>query len=487
MILTSENILLIGSALLLISIILVKRSYKFGVPTLILFVAIGMLAGHDGLGINFENPAITQFIGIVSLNFILFSGGLDTNWSTIKPILWRGVTLSTLGVLLTAITTGLFVWMITGCTIYEGLLLGSIVSSTDAAAVFSILRGKRIALKGNLRATLEFESGSNDPMAYVLTIVFLTLVTNPEMSFVRIIPFFLTQMAIGAVGGALFALISKYIINKIKLAYEGLYPVLVISLMFLTFSATDFIGGNGFLAVYLCALYLGNQELMHKRTIMKMYDGLAWLMQIVLFLTLGLLVNPSQIVPVIWIGLLVSIFLILVSRPISVLISLIPFKMPFRNRIYISAVGLRGAVPIVFATYPLIAGIDKASIIFNVVFFVAITSIIIQGTSLGIIAKWLHVALPEKVKPMGPVEVFLSEQEKTAYAEIRIPKGSEVINKKIVDLNFPRSAIIAMIKRKDKFITPNGSTQLNEDDVLVILCNQHDGMIEVQTCLNIPF
>ncbi|HPF94754.1 MAG TPA: potassium/proton antiporter, partial [Tenuifilaceae bacterium] len=303
MVISNENILLIGSALLLISIVLIQRSYKFGVPTLILFLTIGMLAGSDGIvGINFDNPSIAKFIGIVSLNFILFSGGLDTNWASIKPILWQGITLSTLGVLLTAISTGVFVWLITGCTIYEGLLLGAIVSSTDAAAVFSILRGKRLALKSKLRATLEFESGSNDPMAYVLTIVFLTLVLNPEKSLLSVIPFFLKQMAIGAVGGAIFAIASKFIINNIKLAYEGLYPVLVISLMFFTFSVTDFAGGNGFLAIYLCALYLGNQDLIHKRTILKMYDGLAWLMQIVLFLTLGLLVTPSQVIPVIGIG-----------------------------------------------------------------------------------------------------------------------------------------------------------------------------------------
>jgi cell volume regulation protein A len=261
----------------------------------------------------------------------------------------------------------------------------------------------------------------------------------------------------------------------------------MIGLMFITFSFTDFIGGNGFLAIYLCALYLGNQEIMHKRTIMKMYDGLAWLMQIVLFLTLGLLVNPSQIIPVIGLGLLVSVFLILVARPVAVLVSLLPFRMAVRKKFYISWVGLRGAVPIVFATYPLIAGIDKAGIIFNVVFFVALTSVIVQGTTLSTLAKWFRVALPEKLKPLGPVEVFLSEQEKTAYAEVKIPEGSHVINKKIVDLNFPNSAIIAMIKRDGKYITPNGSTVINEGDLLVILCNQNNGMQQVQACLNIDF
>ena len=272
--LTIENILLIGSILLFISIIAGKTSYKFGVPTLILFLAIGMLAGSDGIGgIHFDNPKIAQLIGVISLNFILFSGGLDTDWKAIKPVLKEGLVLSTLGVLLTAITLGTFVWFITDFTIYESMLLGSIVSSTDAAAVFSILRSKNLSLKSNLRPTLELESGSNDPMAYVLTIAFLTLVIHQDQSIFSIIPLFLQQMIFGAIAGFGFGFLSKYIINRIKLDFEGLYPALVISLMFITFSATDFIGGNGFLAIYICAVYLGNQDLIHKKTILKVPLG----------------------------------------------------------------------------------------------------------------------------------------------------------------------------------------------------------------------
>ena len=309
-----ENILLIGSLLLLVSIIAGKTSYRFGVPTLILFLAVGMLSGSEGLGgIRFDDPQIAQFIGIVSLNFILFSGGLDTNWHQVKPVLWQGITLSTVGVLITAISLGTFVWLITDFSLVESLLLGSIVSSTDAAAVFSILRSKSLSLKKNLRPTLELESGSNDPMAYVLTIAFLTLVVHQDMSVVSIIPLFLQQTVFGAILGYVFGRISKLIINRIKLDFEGLYPVLVIALMFLTFSATNFVGGNGFLAIYICAVYLGNQNLIHKRTILKVYDGLAWLMQIVLFLTLGLLVFPSHILPVVGVGLLVSVFLIIIA------------------------------------------------------------------------------------------------------------------------------------------------------------------------------
>lgn len=482
--LTIENILLIGSLLLFVSIIAGKTSYKFGVPTLLLFLVIGMLAGSEGIGgINFDDPGIAQFIGIVSLNFILFSGGLDTSWTSVKPILREGIVLSTLGVLLTALTLGTFVWLVTDFTIYESLLLGSIVSSTDAAAVFSILRSKSLALKPKLRPTLELESGSNDPMAYVLTIAFLTLVINQNQSLASIIPLFLQQMIFGGIAGLVFGRLSKLVINNIKLDFEGLYTVLVIALMFITFSATDFIGGNGFLAVYICAVYLGNQDLIHKKTILKMFDGLAWLMQIVLFLTLGLLVFPSHVVPVMGIGLLISVFLILVARPLSVFISLIFFKMKLRRRFYISWVGLRGAVPIVFATYPLLAGIEKAEMIFNIVFFISVTSVVIQGTTLPVFAKWLNVALPEKVKPITETEKFITNTPKSSMKEFEISPDSLAVNKKIVDLKFPKNATIAMIKRNEKYLLPIGSTVLEANDKLVVLSDNEEGLNRVNDCL----
>ncbi len=480
-----ENILLIGSLLLLVSIIAGKTSYRFGVPTLILFLAVGMLSGSEGLGgIRFDDPQIAQFIGIVSLNFILFSGGLDTNWHQVKPVLWQGITLSTVGVLITAISLGAFVWLITDFSLVESLLLGSIVSSTDAAAVFSILRSKSLSLKKNLRPTLELESGSNDPMAYVLTIAFLTLVVHQDMSVVSIIPLFLQQMVFGAILGYVFGRISKLIINRIKLDFEGLYPVLVIALMFLTFSATNFVGGNGFLAIYICAVYLGNQNLIHKRTILKFYDGLAWLMQIVLFLTLGLLVFPSHILPVVGIGLLVSVFLIIIARPLSVFLSLLPFRMPIRRRFYISWVGLRGAVPIVFATYPLLAGIDKADMIFNIVFFVSVSSVLLQGTTLGIVAKWLGVADKKKETTSSSSEVFKAEYPTASMQEIIIAPNAYAVNKTIAELSFPKSANIAMIHRDGNYLTPTGSTVLAANDILVVLSNNEEGLSKAQACLS---
>jgi potassium/hydrogen antiporter len=485
MVLTIENILLIGSILLLVSIVAGKTSYRFGVPTLILFLAIGMIAGTDGLGIQFDDPQTAQFIGIVSLNFILFSGGLDTDWVSIRPVFWQGISLSSLGVLFTALALGTFVWLITDFTIYEGLLLGAIVSSTDAAAVFSILRSSRLALKSKLRPILELESGSNDPMAYALTIAFLGLVLNGELSILTVVPLLIKQMVIGGLAGFFFGKISIYTINKIRLDFEGLYPVLVISLMFITFSITDFVGGNGFLAIYVCAVYLGNQDFIHKKSVMQVFDGLAWLMQIVLFLTLGLLVVPSHIIPVMGLGIFISLFLILISRPLSVFLSLVPFRMRFRNRVYISWVGLRGAVPIVFATYPLIAGIEKAHMIFNIVFFVSVLSVLIQGTSLSVIAKWLHVALPEKVKYKSSVDLFLAERARTVMAEIEVPPDGYAAGKEIVELHFPQSSSIALINRQGIFISPSGSTVIEPNDILVVISDNKEGLGKVYDCLKV--
>ncbi len=484
--LTLENILLIGSVLLGLSIAAGKTSYRLGVPTLILFVIVGMLAGSEGIGkINFNNPAVTRFIGIVALNFILFSGGLETRWEVIKPVFWHGLTLSTLGVFLTALSVGLFVWAITDFTFYEGLLLGAIVSSTDAAAVFSILRSKNLGLKKNIRATLELESGSNDPMAYFLTIAVMGLILSKDHSALSIIPLFIKQVLIGGAVGLLTGRLGKELINRIELDFMGLYPVMVISLMFFTFSFTDFIGGNGFLAVYLSAVYLGNQYLIHKKSIMQVFDGLAWLMQIVLFLTLGLLVFPGQIVPLIGVGLLVSAFLMFVARPFSVFASLLPFRLKLKTITFISWVGLRGAVPIVFATFPLLAGIQKSQMIFNLVFFISLTSVLFQGTTLKYVAKWLRVSVPEKAKQKTPPDIELSDTMKSELTEIEIGEKSPAAGKRILDIGFPRAALIALIKRRGRFITPNGSTVIEPNDTLVIIAENAESLRLVHECLDI--
>jgi cell volume regulation protein A len=443
-----------------------------------------MLAGSDGIGnIRFDNPGIARFIGIIALNFILFSGGFETDWSSVKPVFGQALSLSLLGVVLTAVFIGLFVWWITDFTLFEGLLLGSIVSSTDAAAVFSILRSKNLALKGHIRPTLEFESGSNDPMAYILTIVFITLIQDPGQSAWSVLPLFFEQLLIGGALGFLFGYAGKFIINRIKLDFEGLYPVLMIALMFLTYSVTTSLHGNGFLAVYLSAIYLGNQELLHKRTIMKMYDGLAWLMQIILFLTLGLLVFPSQIIPIIGIGLLISACLILIARPLAVFICLAPFRVKARVKWFYSWVGLRGAVPIVFATFPLMAGLEKANMIFNIVFFISLTSVIIQGASIPKVAKWFHVLLPAKVKAVTPSDILLSESFNTAMSEITLSAENFAVGMKIVDLGFPLNARIALLKRDDKYLIPDGLTELKPGDKLLVIAGTNDILSSVTECL----
>jgi len=485
--LTTENILLIGSILLFLSLLAGKTSGRFGVPVLILFLSIGMLAGSDGIGgIHFDNPHVAQFIGIVSLSFILFSGGLDTGWSSIRPVLWSGLTLSTLGVLLTAFLVGLFVWYITDFTIYESLLLGSIVSSTDSAAVFSILRSKNLALKGNLRPILELESGSNDPIAYILTIMFTGLVINQDASLAGLIPLFFRQLLFGAFFGFVFGKAGEFLINKIKLDYEGLYIVLVVAIMFFSFSFTDFIGGNGFLAVYLCGVYLGNRELIHKKKILKNFDSFAWLMQIILFLTLGLLVFPSQIVPFMGLGLAISVFLIVAARPISVFLSLLPFNIRFRSKVFISWVGLRGAVPIVFATYPLIAGAEKAHVIFNVVFFISITSVLIQGTMLPRVAKWLKLTIPENLKLRSQSDLAITDSPKSILRQINMGETSPVIGKQIVQIGFPKTASISFIKRGDQFLTPDGATVLMANDSLWVLSEDKASLDKIFESLGLP-
>src|SRR5690606_36565955 len=324
---TAENILLLCSVLLILSIIASKASYRLGVPALLMFLGLGMLAGSEGVGkIHFDDPRLSQFLGMIALNFILFSGGLDTKWESIRPVLREGIVLSSLGVLLTAVALGLFAHFALDFSWIEAMLIGSIVSSTDAAAVFSILRSKSVALKGNLRPLLEFERGSNDPMAYFLTISLLTIYAEEDQSLLYLIPFFFKQMIIGGAVGLAMGKLMVTVVNRINLDVDGLYPVLLTAMVMLTFSLVTLFGGNGFLAIYICGLILGNSGFLHKKSLMQFYDGVAWLMQIVMFITLGLLVFPSQILPVMGTGLLLSLFLMFVARPAGVFLSLLFFR-----------------------------------------------------------------------------------------------------------------------------------------------------------------
>jgi len=484
--LSTENIILIGSLLLISSIIANKTSFKLGIPTLIFFLGIGMIAGSEGLGkIYFDDPKAAQLLGVVALNFILFSGGMDTKIESVRPIVWKGVALSTIGVLLTAGTIGVFVHLVTDFTLLEGFLLGSIVSSTDAAAVFSILRTKSIGLKGRLRPTLELESGSNDPMAYVLTITFISLVQDGNASTPALILQFVQQMVIGGVLGYVLGRLMTFAINKVELETEGLYPVLIMAMIFFTFAFTDLIGGNGFLAVYLAGLVLGNSNFLHKKSSIRFYDGQAWLMQIVMFLTLGLLVFPSRIAPIAGTGILVALVLMFIARPIGVFVSLSFFNMNLREKLFISWVGLRGAVPIIFATYPLIAGIAKADLIFHLVFFISVSSVLLQGSTLPLVARWLKVAVPTRAKKITPLDMELYDTIQSEFVEIILPGSSPAVGRAIVKLKLPKPALIVLLVRDGKYIQPNGSTVLEEGDKLLMLANNKEILNQIYTILGV--
>jgi cell volume regulation protein A len=473
----SDNILLIGSLLLLISILAGKISGRFAVPTLLFFLLVGILAGSEGIGgINFNNAPIAQFVGIVALNFILFSGGLDTHWQSIRPVLWRGVALSTVGVFITALAVGLFVHYVLNFTLLEGLLLGSIVSCTDAAAVFSILRSKGIGLKNSLQPVLELESGSNDPMSYFLTITFTTLLANSDFKVAQLIPMLLQQFVLGGAIGYLMGRVSTWTLNRIQLDYDGLYAVLILSLTLFTYSATHAIGGNGFLAVYLSAVILGNSSFIHKRSMIRFYEGQAWLMQIILFLTLGLLVFPSQVWAVAGYGVLISLFLIFVARPLGVFGSLAFFRTNVRSKLFLSWVGLRGAVPIVFATYPMIAGLAKSNMIFNLVFFISVSSVLLQGTTLSYVAKLLRVVLPDKVKKKDLSGFAHSDKVKGMMKELPVTETSFAAGKRIVELNIPYTIHIMAIRRGDHYIQPIGSTRISAGDRLYLLADDEQAL-----------
>ncbi|MDR6299859.1 potassium/proton antiporter [Mesonia maritima] len=463
-------IILIGSFLLLISILAGKTSYRFGVPTLVLFLAVGMLAGSEGLlGINFDSPLAAQFVGIIALNVILFSGGLDTRWNAVKPVLYKGGILATLGVFITAGTVGIFTYYLLDFTLAESFLLGAIISSTDAAAVFSILRSNNVNLKGGIRPLLELESGSNDPMAYFLTTLLTGIVLVNEFNVIDSILELVLQISIGAVLGFGLGKLSKLLINRIALDFEGLYPVLGISLSFIIYSLTEVLSGNGFLAVYISSVLLGNSKLIRKNSLREFFDGFAWLMQIILFLTLGLLVFPSHIIPVALTGLFIALFLILVARPLSVFISLAFFKVPVKNKLFISWVGLRGAVPIVFATFPMVAGLEKADLIFNIVFIVTLVSIMLQGTTIIKMAKWLGVE-DKNTKSLKKASSFaFSDETKTETAEIILTENSLAVNKKLYQLKLPKNTLIVMIIRNNKYFVPEGSTKLQVGDTLQLI------------------
>lgn len=489
-----ELFILLASVLLFFSLLVGKTGYRFGVPTLLLFLLIGIGAGSEGLGIEFSSPYVAQYIGVVALCIILFSGGLDTRFSEIKPVVLPGLLLATVGVLLTAIITGFFIYWLTNNVIQsvtfsllESLLLAGIMSSTDSASVFSILRSRGLSLKENLRPLLELESGSNDPMAFMITIVLVQLIQTPDVSGWEVLFVFLKQLLLGALSGFLLGKIAVRIINKINLDNDALYSVLLLTVMFFLYGFTSFIGGNGYLAVYAGGLLIGNHRFVHKRSTLKFFDGLTWLFQIIMFLSLGLLVNPSELLPVAGVGLLVGLFLIIMARPLAVLIALLPFKnMSFKARIFTSWVGLRGAVPIIFATYPWISDVPQAKMMFNTVFFITILSLVVQGTTVSSMAHWLKLSLPVPPKrKLKEFDVEFSEEIKSAMCEITVNENMLRNGRRVMDVSMPDQTLLVMVKRKKKYFIPRGNTQLDAGDTLLIITDNEEAMRETYRQLGV--
>lgn len=472
MVLSIEHILVGAAALVLICIVANKVSGRLGVPALLIFILVGMLAGSEGPGgIYFDDPFIAQSIGVVALALILFSGGIDTRWTEVRPVFFKGLSLSTIGVALTALVVSVSAILLLGFSPLEGFLLGAIVSSTDAAAVFATLRSKRASLKGTLRPLLEFESASNDPMAVFLTVGAIMLLMQPGSSVLSLIPLFVQQMAIGGIMGWGLGKGIVYLINHLKLEYEGLYAVLTLSTALFAYGITVVLGGNGFLAAYIAGLIVGNSPIVHKRSLIRFHEGIAWLMQITVFLTLGLLVFPSQLLGVLVPGIIISLVLIFVARPVAVYLSLLPWKLEKNEKAMISWVGLRGAAPVILATFPLLAGVPEAHVFFNLVFFIVLISALLHGTSIPFVARVLGLAAPLESRSRFDLEHEPKEDVKNELFEMVIPPGSSAIKRQVVDLGLPAGTLIVLIAKGSEQYIPRGSTVLEEGDTLLILAS----------------
>ncbi len=496
---STEYFLLFLSILFFVSLLASKAGSRLGVPVLLLFLGVGMMFGVDGIGIEFSNYKLAQAIGTVALCIILFSGGMDTKFHEIKPVAAQGAILATIGVLLTALLTGLFIYFAVNAwvpniqlTLLESLLLASIMSSTDSASVFSILRGKGTALKHRLRPLLELESGSNDPMAYMLTIILVGLInmeqTGESIYFGRTALDFCLQLVVGGATGFLLGKGSVKLINKIRLGNDSLYPILLFSCGIFIFSATYFMKGNGFLAVYIAGLIIGNAKFAHKRSSLKIFDGLAWFSQIIMFLALGLLVNPKELIPVAAGSILIGAFLIILGRPLSVFLSLIPFRqMPFKDKLFVSWVGLRGAVPIIFAIYPLAAGLNQAQLIFNIVFFITLISLLVQGTTITQVASWLGLTRnPKGEDSLQDFDVEFSDEIKSSMTEIVITSEILSVNgDKLMHMPLPDQTLAVMVKRGNNYFIPKGQTELQAGDKLLIITNDEKALVETYKSLGI--
>lgn len=466
-----NEILLIASILLISAIIFNKIGGKFGVPSLVIFILVGILAGSDGiLGIYFEDFTLAQFVGIVAISYILFMGGLSVNIKELKPVVAEGSVLATLGVFATGIIVGLCSYFLLDLPMLECMLLGAIISSTDAAAVFGVLRSKSISLDYNLKPLLEFESGSNDPMAVFLTLGVTGLITGQLDSLGLAFDFF-KQMLLGIAFGYLIARGTAWIINRIRLEYDSLYVVITLASVLFTYSFISIIGGNGFIGVYICGLALASMKFVNKKTLIKFHDAVAWLMQIVMFLILGLLVNFKDGFAYTKQAFLIALILTFVARPIAVFLTTFPFKRSLKEKLMISWVGLRGAAPIVLATFPLTENVPHAMEIFNIVFFVVIISVLLQGTTIPYFAKLLKVDAPLEVNHDSVLE-YGGKDSNNKMIEFTVADNAEAAGKQLFELNLPQGALVSLIYKNGEYIIPTGSTTIEPCDVLFVLMDR---------------
>ena len=446
---------------------------KAGVPALVLFMILGMVLGSDISGlIYFSDAGLAQTIGMFALVVILFEGGLQTEWRNVRPVIKGAAVLATLGVVLTTAVLAVAIHYVLGLGWIESFLLGSIVGSTDAAAVFSVMSGQNI--KPKMSATLEMESGSNDPMAMFLTVAFIQWLTLDDFAFGNLIISFFLQMGLGLLLGLLFGWLTSQWMNKIKLDASGLYAVLSIGFAMAIFSLTALVGGSGILAVYVAGIMIGNRELNHSHSILRFHEGFAWLMQLVMFVTLGLLVFPSELAnwDLISKGLILSFILMFIARPIAVFVGTIFFDYTFKEKLFLSWAGLRGAVPIVLATFPLLAGVENAYLYFNMVFFIVITSALLQGSTISNVARWLGLEAPPSPKRIHQLELVSMDKANAEMLEVEISNDSPYLNSLVQDMDLPDDTVISAIIRDGELVMPTGQTELLERDVLYILTDK---------------
>lgn len=465
-----DHLILVGGLLLLIGIASSKFSARFGVPVLVLFLAVGMLAGSEGIGgIDFENYTLAHGVGTVALALILFDGGLRTSMASIRMVWQPAVVLATVGVLITSLVTGLAAAYILDVSLLLGMLLGGIVGSTDAAVVFAILRSSGLRLRERLAATLETESASNDPMAIFLTVGLIEVLLGRTDLGVGLGLLFVQQMAVGAIAGIVVGKLAVQVINRINLEAAGMYPLLVTAAGLISFGLAAALGGSGFLAVYLAGIVIGNSRIVFQRGILFFHDASAWLGQIVMFVVLGMLSFPSRLIDVAPEGLLIALVLIFIARPLAVL-TVLPFGFDWRELTLIAWTGLKGAVPITLATFPLLLGVTGAPLLFDVVFFVVLLSALLQGIGLPYIARRLALELPAAPAPPVSLEITSLKHVDGDIVDFAIADDSLAIGRRIRDLALPDGVVIAMVARGQQIVPPKGSTQLlRGDHVFVVL------------------